>query len=126
MFIILLIIRFWTLIYPSITEKPTNYVKKLIYQLYNILGAIKAGYPLFFTEETSVLLRYLNPSRPDSRQREKINLNFYVHTSLWCLKRFYKGLKPWRPDIIFFNTTFEAGKFNKQSYITMTIFNSSY
>ena len=22
----------------------------------------------------------------------KINLNFYFHTSLWCLKRFYEGL----------------------------------
>ena len=22
----------------------------------------------------------------------KINLNFYFHTPLWCLKRFYKGL----------------------------------
>ena len=35
----------------------------------------------------------LNPSRPDPGQREKMNLNFYVHTSLWCLKRFYEGLK---------------------------------
>ena len=23
----------------------------------------------------------------------KIKLNFYFHTSLWCLKRFYEGLK---------------------------------
>ena len=23
----------------------------------------------------------------------KINLNFYFHTSLWCLERFYEGLK---------------------------------
>ena len=22
----------------------------------------------------------------------KINLNFYFHTSLWCLKRFYEGV----------------------------------
>ena len=34
-----------------------------------------------------------NPSCPDPKQREKTNLNFYFHTSLWCLKRFYKGLK---------------------------------
>ena len=26
-------------------------------------------------------------------QSEKIKLNFYFHTSLWCLKRFYEGLK---------------------------------
>ena len=29
---------------------------------------------------------------PISGQREKINLNFYFHTALWCLKRFYDGL----------------------------------
>ena len=34
-----------------------------------------------------------NPSRPDLGRREKINLNFYFHFSLWCLKRFYEGLK---------------------------------
>ena len=35
----------------------------------------------------------LNPSRPNPGRREKINLNFYFHTSLWCLKRFYQSLK---------------------------------
>ena len=34
-----------------------------------------------------------NPSRPDPGRTEKINLNFYFHTSLWCFKRFYEGLK---------------------------------
>ena len=34
-----------------------------------------------------------NPFRPSPRRREKIKLNFYFHTSLWCLKRFYEGLK---------------------------------
>ena len=32
-----------------------------------------------------------NPSRPDPGRKEKINLNFYFHTSLWCLKMFYEG-----------------------------------
>ena len=32
----------------------------------------------------------INPFRPD---REEINPNFYFRNSLWCLKRFYKGLK---------------------------------
>ena len=31
--------------------------------------------------------------RLDPGRRKKINLNFYFHTSLWCLKRFYEGLK---------------------------------
>ena len=34
-----------------------------------------------------------NPSRPNHGRREKIKLNSYFHTSLWCLKRFYEGLK---------------------------------
>ena len=36
--------------------------------------------------------QFFNPSRPDPRQKEKISLNFYFHTSLWRLKRFYEGL----------------------------------
>ena len=42
----------------------------------------------------------LNPSRPDPRQREKINLNFYFRTFLWRLKRFYESLLCWS---LFFN-----------------------
>ena len=34
-----------------------------------------------------------NPSRPNSGRIEKIKLSFYFHTSLWCLIRFYEGLK---------------------------------
>ena len=35
----------------------------------------------------------VNPSLLDPGGKEKINLNFYFHTYLWCLKRFYEGLK---------------------------------
>ena len=35
----------------------------------------------------------INPYRPDPGRRGKIDLNFYFHTSLWYLKRFYEGLK---------------------------------
>ena len=34
-----------------------------------------------------------NPSRFYPGRREKMKLNFYFHTPLWCLKRFYEGLK---------------------------------
>ena len=37
-------------------------------------------------------IKALNPSRPNPGRREKIKLNFYFCTSLWCLKRFYEGL----------------------------------
>ena len=33
-----------------------------------------------------------NPSRFNPGRREKIKINFYFHTSLWSLKRFYEGL----------------------------------
>ena len=36
---------------------------------------------------------YFNLSRPDLGQGEQIMLNFYFHIFLWCLKRFYEGLK---------------------------------
>ena len=32
----------------------------------------------------------VNPSRPDPGRREKINLNFYFHTSLRCLKKAFE------------------------------------
>ena len=34
----------------------------------------------------------LKDSPLDAGRREKINSNFYFHTSLWYLKRFYKDL----------------------------------
>ena len=34
-----------------------------------------------------------NLSRPALEKREEINLNFYFHTSLQCLKRFYETLE---------------------------------
>ena len=43
----------------------------------------------FFMKRTLVV----NPSRHDPGRRKKINLDFYFQTSLWCLKRFYEGLK---------------------------------
>ena len=33
------------------------------------------------------------PSHPNPGRREKNKLNFYFHTSLRCLKRFYEGFK---------------------------------
>ena len=37
--------------------------------------------------------KIVNFSCPDPGRGEKTNLNFYFHTSLWCLKRFNEGLK---------------------------------
>ena len=34
-----------------------------------------------------------NHSHPNPGRRVKSNLNFYFHTSLWSLKRFYEGFK---------------------------------
>ena len=43
---------------------------------------------LFFFAST----KNINPLRPNPGRREKTNLNFYFHSSLWYLKRFYEGL----------------------------------
>ena len=39
------------------------------------------------------ILYCLNLSCLNPERREKIKLNFYFHTSSWCLERFYEGLK---------------------------------
>ena len=48
---------------------------------------------LFLNISKSYISAHLNSSRPNPGQIEKIKLNFYFHTSLWCLKRFYESLK---------------------------------
>ena len=47
---------------------------------------------LIFRIRSFLLIVLINPSGPDPRRRKTIILNFYFHTSLWCLKRFYEGL----------------------------------
>ena len=41
----------------------------------------------------NALAAFFNPSRSDRGRKETINLNFYFHTSLRCLRKFYEGLK---------------------------------
>ena len=41
----------------------------------------------------ALIWKFVIPSRPNPGPRENMKLNFYVYTSLWCLKRYYKGLK---------------------------------
>ena len=59
--------------------------KKLLKDLYN--------YSVMFSYDDEKRLKFLNPHRADPGQRELINLIIYFHTSLWCFKRFYEGLK---------------------------------
>ena len=47
---------------------------------------------------------------PDRGRRGKINLNFYFHTSLWCLKRF---LRPF--ILIQLSEMHRAGKVNEHT-----------
>ena len=46
--------------------------------------------PQFLSLPVILLTLTLNVPIPD--KVKKIKLNFYFHTSLWCLKRFYEGL----------------------------------
>ena len=80
-----------------------------------------------------IVRKWVNPSCPDSGQREIINLNFYYLNFLWCLRRFYESLKGPHKTFrgtkkkcenknlsftflhFYFNATFEihgAGRFN--------------
>ena len=52
-----------------------------------------ANFEIFQKSAETVICKIeLNPSPPDPRWRENINLSFYFRTSLWCFKKF-KGLK---------------------------------
>ena len=46
---------------------------------------------LLLNEDDSILKNALLVTIPD--ENKKYNLNFYFHTSLRCLKRFYESLK---------------------------------
>ena len=51
-----------------------------------------------------IILALFNPPRPNPGRREKIKLNFYFHTSMWCPKK----LKPFgAPQEIKFNFLFQ-------------------
>ena len=41
---------------------------------------------MFFSNRPFWFWEQFNPYRPNPGQSEKIKLNFYFHTSLWCLK----------------------------------------
>ena len=58
---------------------------------------------LLIISSSYLLHLFFNPSRHDPGEREKINLNFYFQTSLYCIKRFYAGLKGRN---FYFNATF--------------------
>ena len=51
-----------------------------------------------------------NLFRPNPGRREKIKLNFYFYISLWCLKRFYEGLKGLNFFTLYRNGTLRVNK----------------
>ena len=48
--------------------------------------AVNLGFVKYFSNLLT------GPFISESCIKIKINLNFYFHTSLWCLKKFYEGL----------------------------------
>ena len=56
---------------------------------------VKTNTNIQFVTIVYAILMYLTlpiPCISESYIEIKIKLNFYFHTSLWCLKRFYEGL----------------------------------
>ena len=54
---------------------------------------VKAILYLLLSNLHDCTLTLKDPLISESCIEIKIKLNFYFHTSLWCLKRFYEGLK---------------------------------
>ena len=67
-----------------LTAKLSNWGVALFWKLYVTLF-YRSSYSCFLTIPTS--------SISESCIKIEINLHFYFHTSLWCLKRFYEGLQ---------------------------------
>ena len=74
----------------SATQKQLHNWQKSVHTYKKSLW--KIGFKVFKNSRGGNLSDILNHSRLDPGQREKINLNAYIHTSLWHHKRFYKGL----------------------------------
>ena len=55
-------------------------------------GCSKKTKHVKFSEKTNISNPLIR-TRSQSCIKTKINLNFYFHTSLWCVKRFYEGPK---------------------------------
>ena len=79
----------WLLWKECRSAKLQNYFKRILLQIF-CFKFLKFFRACVFHKSSRCVL---NPSLPDSGQREKIDLNFYLQTSLWCLKIFYVGLK---------------------------------
>ena len=48
-------------------------------------------------------MNWVTSYRPGPGRRGKINLNFYFHAFLWCIKRIYEGRKSNTPLWMFFH-----------------------
>ena len=73
-------------------------------------------------------LKFYNPSCPIPGRRGKIKLNFYFQFSLWCLKRFYEGLKGFMKALKAFikplGGTQRSGKIKSDFYFNTTFRNA--
>ena len=80
-------------------------VCKLYHIAQNVSYESRGFYALSHTNSKSNQTRpnsIFNPSRRYPGRTEKIILNFYFHTFLWCLKKFYDGVKGhWRRSCVF-------------------------
>ena len=70
----------------------TYYLRLLISQSYPVARNIAKQLNIRNNLNHENIEVRLTLSRPNPGRRKKINLNFHVHTSLWCLKKFYEGL----------------------------------
>ena len=77
----------------SLTLLPKFSLLKTKYRLENENEKKKTNKNLIRRDSDQPQFIIPSPCISDSSIEVKINLNFYFHTSLWSLKRFYEGLK---------------------------------
>ena len=77
-------------------------------KIFEFVYSVDLVFTQYFLQISSIYVVYvnviLNVQCISERYIEmKIKLNFYFHTSLWCLRRFYEGLRG--PHKTFWGTT---------------------
>ena len=81
------LIRHSLKIFTMRTSIPTSIMLILLAQVFTL------NLKKYIVSKNMLFVLFLTLPVPISDKEKKIKLNFYFLTSLWCLKRFYEGLK---------------------------------
>ena len=72
----------------SVRKGPSKIIKVGVIDVCGVSKCVSASDGVSLLETSTLTITV-----PIPEEQKKVNLSFYLHTSLWYLKRFYEGLK---------------------------------